>query len=348
MPPFSPGDRVVVIGAGATRGASTSRRRVVRPPLNNDFFTQLQRVEAEKHRDLVDEVISDVTQLFGSNFSLTMEDYFSQLASIERMNELTGRAPRRFNGRTVAEMRKSLRGGLAAVLEASTDVSKKGTAPCAYHGVLVEHLNPRDTVISFNYDCVMDHALRRCASTKWSALYGYGFDRPRRTVTGDEYWSAARPPRSSAGSVNLLKLHGSLNWQFVVQEERTTVRLKQRLYQQHGIPRFEIIPPEAAKDLTQAFFPTLWSRAEAAIRNAKQVSLIGFSFTPTDQHVEALFRLALADSRRLKALDIANPSRQHRERIRAVFSRPLQRGLRLRQYDSLGDYAAHVARGAWP
>jgi hypothetical protein len=79
--PFSPSDRVLILGAGATVGASFAERATVRPPLNADFFTQLQRV-GKKDRDTVASTISDVVELFGSNFSLTLEDYFSQLESM--------------------------------------------------------------------------------------------------------------------------------------------------------------------------------------------------------------------------------------------------------------------------
>ena len=47
--------------------------------------------------------------------------------------------------------------------------------PCAYHASLVGAVAPRDTIISFNYDCVIDHALRKGGEGKWSAQYGYCF-----------------------------------------------------------------------------------------------------------------------------------------------------------------------------
>lgn len=81
MPPFSPASTVVVLGAGATRGAQLPDGRACEPPLNADFFTQLQRITAVKHQDTLEGVIDDILQVFGPDFSLTLEDYFTHLES---------------------------------------------------------------------------------------------------------------------------------------------------------------------------------------------------------------------------------------------------------------------------
>jgi hypothetical protein len=351
VPPFSSGNRVLVLGAGATRGASTSEGRTCFPPLDADFFTQLQRITNSKHAKAVKDVVADVVQLFGSNFSLTMEEYFTELESIARMTRLAGRANAAFTPQQIADKRDRLMQGLAAVLEESTDVSRKGATPCEHHGRLVQNLSPRDTVISFNYDCVMDHALRSRGDKKWSARFGYALPKPSR-IEGHQHWSAASAPSSASGSVNLLKLHGSLNWQLPPSDPQGSlsapIKLKERLYQQRGTPRFTIIPPERVKNIDgDGNFRALWQNAERAIRNAKTIAFVGFSFTATDLHVESLFRVALAGSARLKTLIIANPNSEDRARIRTVFAKPLERSCLVRQYEDLADFAGHLDASAW-
>jgi SIR2-like domain len=350
VPPFSPGDRVVVIGAGATRGATTSAGRQCLPPLNTDFFTQLQRVTRRKHISAVNRVIDDVVNLFGSNFNLTMEDYFTQLESIGQMTRLAGKTNPAFSPGAIARKRNHLMRALAAVLEESTDVSRRDSPTCDHHRGLVEALNPRDTVISFNYDCVMDHALRRHGDGKWSARYGYCLPNPNR-IFGYGRWSAPNRPLRATDSIYLLKLHGSLNWRFPVdraEAHRSPIRLKERLYQQRGTPRFTIIPPEWAKNIDEdPNFRVLWKNAERAIRNARCIALIGFSFTPTDLHVESLFRVALAKTTKLKTLIIVNPSPAHRQQIRSVFAKPLERSSVVRQYETLEEFATHLHESIW-
>jgi hypothetical protein len=282
--------------------------------------------------------------LFGPNFSLTMEEYFTQLESMATMSRIAPSKDRTFSPAEIREKRDRLMSALAAVLEVSTDVSKKASDVCSHHTAIVDRMDPQDTIISFNYDCVVDHALRRTGVGKWSAQYGYCFPTPSR-VEGYERWSADDPPAGANKTINLLKLHGSLNWQLPSGEgaETEAIRLKQRLYEQRGTPRFTIIPPEFVKNIAaDPNFEALWRNAERAIRGAKVIALVGFSFTPTDLHVESLFRIALAKSS-LKTLVIANPSQADRRRIRSVFARPLERGCVVRQYDYLSDFAKHLA-----
>ncbi len=339
MPPFSPSDRVVILGAGATVGATFAKTATVRPPLNADFFTQLQRA-GPKHQAIVRAVIADVVDLFGPNFSLTLEDYFSQL---ESMIDATRLSPTGVAKLTVAELRdrrERLMAALAAVLEAATDEAIRRGDGCKLHRQLVEQLKARDTVISFNYDCVMDDALRRAGDGKWAARYGYGFSQPSRVgAVGDAYWSHTNPATKAQDTIYLLKLHGSINWQLPAAATGEIV-LKQRLHQQRGTPKFTIIPPGWQKrERDEPIFEDLWKKAERALRNAKKIAVAGFSFTPTDLHVEAVVRLAAARSGPLKALVIANPSDSDRRRIRSIFAKQLQQGAVVRQYD---DFQAFV------
>jgi hypothetical protein len=333
---------VLILGAGATVGASFAADATVQPPLNADFFTQLQRV-GPKHQATARTVIKDVVGLFGPNFTLTLEDYFTQL---ESMIDATRFTPKKLAPITASELRgcrERLMKGLSAVLEASTDDAVRVGDGCDHHRDLVKHLQPRDTIISFNYDCVMDHALRTFGGEKWSARYGYAFPQPSRVGSeGDRHWSASPPASDANSSIYLLKLHGSLNWQLPPADDGE-ITLKRRLHVQRGTPRFTIIAPGWSKhDRDQPIFEDLWKKAERALRAAQTIAVVGFSFTPTDLHVEAVVRLALARSRSLRLLVIVNPSQEHRERIRAVFSKQLGRDVLVRQYADFKQFTASL------
>jgi hypothetical protein len=345
MPPFSPGERLIVLGAGSTRGARFSASGfapMCDPPLNADFFTQLQRITSPpRRRDLVANVMKDVVGLFGPNFSLTLEDYFTQL---EFLGEAIKLGPARGGGLSASDLRENrerLLAGVSLVLEVSTDAAIRSAGGCEHHQEMVRHLKAKDTVISFNYDCVLDHALRQSTHGVWSAKYGYTFPKPDR-VAGHQFWDGQPAPTASTGTVHLLKLHGSLNWQLPPPTEPDDeIKLKQRLHTQHGVPRFTIIPPVWNKRIADdPIFKQLWSNAERAIRAAKRVAVVGFSFVPTDLPVESLFRVALARAPALETLVIANPSRDHRRRVREVFAKSLERGAVVRQYESLSDFVS--------
>jgi hypothetical protein len=344
MPTVTRG-RVVLLGAGATRGANFGFRPSCDPPLNRDFFTQLQRI-TEKHAPLVRQIVKDVVELFGANFSLTLEDYFTQLEFLISTSEGSPSASTRLLARQLRAKRDRLMAALSAVLEASTNRALAGSDArgCQYHRALAASLEPGDHVLTFNYDCVMDDALRWEGSGRWSAFSGSDFP-PRFTVEagGATFWSPDGGPRLPLDdTIRLLKLHGSVHWQ-LPGETSTVVKLKQRLHQMHGTPRFDIVPPQWNKSLGGPTFRRIWRSAFRAIARADRIAIIGFSFTPTDLHVESLFRLALGRAP-LKTLVIANPSAHDRERVRRVFANALARtNAIVREYDGLADFVA-----AWP
>jgi hypothetical protein len=70
-----------VLGAGATRGASFVKpdKNPCLPPLDADFYAQLQRIRNRKHIETVQQVIEDTVELFGVNFQVTMEMVFTTL-----------------------------------------------------------------------------------------------------------------------------------------------------------------------------------------------------------------------------------------------------------------------------
>lgn len=349
MARWSPSERLVVLGAGATRGAQfvhDDAPPLCLPPLNTDFFTQLQRITAAKHERDVSNVLEDVLTLYGPNFDLTLEQYFTQLEAMIATIDASSSSTVKFSVERLNIMRGHLLNGLSAVLEQSADVAKANSkprrSPCAYHAGLVDLLDPRDTIISFNYDCIIDHALRTSGNNKWSARYGYCFPNPDR-VEGYQTWDAVDPPTRHNASINLLKLHGSLNWFPFPADGTGSIRLRERPYKQGGNKEYEIIPPEYVKTFDKRpIFKRLWTNAELAIRKARTIVFIGFSFTPTDLHVEALFRVALADKPGLQHVIIVNPSHEHRRRIRTILSEPLRRGARVTQFDLFREAYPHL------
>ncbi len=349
MAKWSPGKRLVVLGAGATRGAQWnspgSEAAACLPPLNADFFTQLQRLREPKHQAVVDSVIADVIDLYGTGFELTLEDYFSQLQSMISLSGVVDRQNSQlWNRGELERKRKALVDAVGAVLEESADTTKSGSSAfegCALHDQLFDVLDVRDTVISFNYDCVADHSLRRVASERWNAAYGYAFG-GSFTVIDPDRWNGDTPPSGQNSSINMLKLHGSMNW-FPFNPDDASVRLRQRTYNQHGSIKCEIVPPEQSKNIdADPRYRQLWGHAELAIRKCEVAVLVGFSFTPTDLHVAALFRGALRENTSLRKLVVVNPSREHRRHVRTIFQQPLSRGARVVQFDTLGDFAPHA------
>jgi hypothetical protein len=317
------------------------------PPLNADFFTQLQRITVDRHQETIQGVIEDVVSLYGPNFSLTLEQYFTQLEAMLETAKSAKGLPKEFKPASLTAMRTRLLDALSATLEESADVAKQRSQArkfrCSYHDALVDVLDPQDTIISFNYDCVVDHALRERGEGKWSARFGYTFPNASR-VQAFQPWNAKQAPTAQNRSINLLKLHGSLNWFPFPEVDGGPIKLRERPYKQAGQKLYEIIPPEYVKRQGSGpIYRSLWGNAELALRRAEVIAFVGFSFTPTDLDVEALFRLALASGKRaLRRVVIANPNKEHRERIRSILAPSLRDGAILVQFDDFRALAPHM------
>lgn len=339
-----------IFGAGATRGASfVTPTKSPQPPLDADFFTQLQRVAHSKHQDLISAVMSDVVSLFGHNFEVTMETVFTTLEHAIRMIEAIGGN----NDTRLDELKAKrwrLMQAIAAVFEeAMTRLSgsshTRDPRVCEHHRKFVSSvLRPRDTILSYNYDCLLDHSLKAFGSGKWNARAGYAFrkgDNPLKCV-GPQYWNPPAPS-SAKESVTFLKLHGSLNFRI---EEGLQVSFKQRPYtKQAGGLKFSIIPPESHKDYDKGAFGPLWKHAAEQIAKARCIVIIGYSMPPTDLHSSSLFRASVGAGT-LSSLVIVNPDREARKRIRTVFQSGLGTQTRVLSFNYFSEFLS-VSKSIW-
>jgi len=210
---------------------------------------------------------------------------------------------------------------------APTEPYRSGKAqPCSNYGLLYERLHPGDTVITFNYDFLLDRVLEDRGNLRCEG----GHPLPTLFDAGD-------------GQARYLKLHGSALWyvQYVGKqtEERFTsaepvgtishVRFTDRLGkvaegegwlpapvlpQHHATisspkqrrallreplgnvqeTRIEplIIPPTVAKDFSRPEVKRLRCAAKDALSKADEICVIGYSLPPTDCHVTEMIRSA--------------------------------------------------------
>ena len=335
---------LIVLGAGATRGASFVTQPgygCCLPPLDSDFFTQAQRIATDKHAATVDRLIRDAVSLFGSNFKTTLETMFTVIEHTSRMLRATSKPVRkRFD---LLAMRTNLLQAVAAVLEESLVAKGVGPYACAYHEALVRSLRPKDTILTFNYDCVIDYALASKGDKKWNARFGYCLPLPRgRSGSIGEFIWNPDEPASKADTIHLLKLHGSVHFSA---KSGGLFRLKARPYARlNGDLRFEIIPPEWNKKWDEGVFGKLWARASEEIHRAKTIVVVGYSFPTTDLHTSALFRVSVAKG--LNNVVVVNPDGAARRRTVDVLRHGLEPGTRILVFDTFQQFAG-VRRSLW-
>lgn len=183
-------------------------------------------------------------------------------------------------------MRKELSDLLNLLFPILTLLDERAKPPTGYDR-LASKLTDGDTLITLNYDTMLDSALHRHG---WNPKVGYAIaGNAQKKIT----WSPAKTNESL--NVELLKLHGSLNW-FVregdsklekVFESKPVKITAPRTNNIRGFIR-QIVPPMYGKVFEHDHWRLLWTRSFNALCNADILVVIGSSLIDTDFHLRAL------------------------------------------------------------
>lgn len=154
-----------------------------------------------------------------------------------------------------------------------------------------DHARRADSVITFNYDLVLEDALSRVG-----AVAEYGLTTP------PDY---PQRPREDTGGVTVLKLHGSANWavckkcegSVVALDEKVTVNpsaLRERLCPRCNTPSYHplLIPPSWDKSEYRDVTSNIWRRAVAELESATRIVVIGYSMPEMDAFFRYLITLS--------------------------------------------------------
>jgi hypothetical protein len=335
----------LVLGAGATRGATfVERSTLPLPPLDADFFTQIQRMTNPANRAIAGRLLRFVVGEFGVGFRLTMEQFFTQVETLPQVFEQL-RIVRGPSYRQPERALKVFRQTLAAVFQESLLTEVNGERihhRCGSHNRLAGSLDGLDTVISFNYDCVVEESLRvNCPA--WNPRHSYGIKFKNADYS---YWDyqAKGNRRDRRNFVRLLKMHGSMNWY----RDGDGISLSPQAY----LPGAEhaIVPPQWQKDVIgqKSLFRPIWREARAALESAKYLVIAGYSAPMTDLLAQTLFRCRNRPSGRtigfnhLKMLAIANPDSAVRRHLLGLLKNSLDDRTQVLMFDSLTQCASHL------
>ncbi|MCX6359787.1 MAG: hypothetical protein NT029_08280 [Armatimonadetes bacterium] len=310
---------VFVLGAGASAEAGA--------PMMKDFLDKAdwcrtnRKVRDPADFDLVFDAIHrmDATMAKGH----VDRDNLESLYGLFEMAELTGRVPG-LDPAKARDLTQALRTVIAQTLEESIKHPVRravAEAPEPF-GRFVdlacgEERAWRQSVsfMTFNYDLCLDYAL---------------------LMRGVRCWSSPTEGATPQGWVDLMKLHGSLNWR---REEAGTVtevpiRAVKRPFDVDGsdvyVPWSEllgespsghdpfIVPPTWNKGEYHKAIAPVWRRAAAHLAEAEYVGFIGFSLPEADAFVPALFALGTEGPAKLKRVAVFDPAESVDERYRQM------------------------------
>jgi hypothetical protein len=153
-----------------------------------------------------------------------------------------------------------------------------------------------NVVITFNYDLVLDDALRRI---EVEPIYGLP------DCDSDGMATQQEP------GVSILKLHGSTNWAICRRCRKVHVAgakytgdpaaFRARKCAKCGKPglRLLLVPPSWDKSEYRATMRPVWNRAVNALKVANRICVIGYSMPETDTFFKYLLTLGLAENHQL-------------------------------------------------
>ena len=151
----------------------------------------------------------------------------------------------------------------------------------------------KNTIISLNYDLLIEEALRRL-----DIPFSYGITGPGVEIDG-----SAGVAEHAPNACPILKLHGSINW---AQTNGGMVVLRDYEQVRDGQQSPFLIPPTWRKAATDPLL-AVWNAAVSAITKATRLVLVGFSIPPADQHFKYLIGAGLKENSSLRSVHSVDP-----------------------------------------
>jgi hypothetical protein len=197
----------------------------------------------------------------------------------------------------------------------------------------IEQLDAEDTLITFNYDLVVETALYK--RKRWNPTDGYGLEfKAPETVSESNMFKTQIP---------LYKLHGSLNWDSSALQLSYFYDDNKPIFPGFGDDDFRPsrryegkfvrnwLMPSFVKKFSVPGLLTVWTKALDTLRRAEEVIIIGYSLPETDS---AACLLLGTSGLSVKRLTLVNPEADSlRDRYRSITG-----NTQIASYAELGEF----------
>ncbi|MEN3003432.1 SIR2 family protein [Dehalobacterium formicoaceticum] len=270
-------EQIFFLGAGASREAGI--------PTQKELWEKIQ----DKYYHSGDQTIKEILDFAAYlNFAEPKDKVQINTAELLTLMDLTleqNSAMGRYGEKDLRQIREALVAVICDILEGAVKKERYGVLADFCH-----QLTHKDSIISLNYDTVMDHVILDC-----QGAVDYGF--PFELMDGGGCFS----PKQDWKPI-LLKPHGSLNWLYCPRcnhlyllvssmEKDTALGMKCRR-DQHPLSRV-IVTPSYHKRFLVPQLHDVWRRCFEAINRAQVIYFIGYSFPPGDVHIIHLIKRAV-------------------------------------------------------
>lgn len=182
-----------------------------------------------------------------------------------------------------------------------------------YYDKLVENIvsfNEDNCFITFNYDTFLDNALI-INNRNITANYNMEFFE-------DE--TSSRINNKSKQNVDLLKLHGSLNWayceqcnEYFLKKTDAYMKIISETCTICNNKYSPILIPPTFKKVIPKNLERIWHKAEEYLASADTITIVGYSFPDADLEAKWLFKKALCKNSKKPILTLIDPSNFNEE-----------------------------------
>jgi len=332
------GERTLfVIGAGCSRNFDTSTNGIsdLSCPTNSDFFrmarialmhSTIERYSQTMIKELFIRLCEERGLHFDARYEFLKDTTFNDLEEVMSLIDIEDSLfGKRAMVRNYNESYKILIELIAFTITRALDGPE-----CPLHKQLASLIKNDDVIIDFNYDLLMDEALKSAGKLN---DFGYGIN---FSYIYDNDW---KRPEGDQLDVNFFKLHGSLNW-FKCMECASIFLFKNFHFPLHifnlnysaenlDCPICEsggeslirlVLPPIQTKEYSIDPFRLLWRRGANKLKEITRIAFLGYSFGTTDFAMRGLLR-SLNAKNKISDMDIRfmNKTSKAEERFKLIF-----------------------------
>lgn len=287
-------NKVIILGAGASKSVGI--------PTIKDFFNEGAQAALENKWDMLwalDEFCKYrwgtklFTRLDGGCYPLRHVIEAGESTDIEIMLDEAAEAVKK------GVLRKQVLEGMKSFIFRTISESGYEQEPIAYRQLIEQEIRPHrgyPTIISFNYDTILEQAMERATRSKFS----YNLSKCERA-------SFKSYEKEYTGDFDYLKLHGSMNWLRCPDCQKFrlhfAIRYKEKPYLglcQGCKTKYEhvLVPPGKNKAGYIDVIRRLWDKAEYRLKQADELIVIGYSFRKTDNSAIDLFSKTIGDRKK--------------------------------------------------
>ena len=333
---------VYIFGAGATRGAFSERKQP--PPIDSDFFDAVKNIRGHGTPRLAKEVLRSVWELYRRTSGVSLEAYYRDIETRAKISEFAKPAnqPKNWERRTL-QFQELIR---RVYIQTTCETTSREMSPIKsdLHQSVLGQLRDKDTIVTYNYDLVIEESFKN--ADLWNPIDGYGVDVSGKTHDWCRKWLESHSYNSKAKSkILLLKLHGSLNWEFY---KNRVIRLKPRPYYvrtRNGNPlteKISVLAPGWNKRIDRVPYKFFWREAHRRIEKCSKLVILGYSLPETDLLAQALFyevvRQRSLKENYLREIHFVDPMVSVRKKLLDLFIPTLGPNSKVFMYDGIEDY----------